>query len=82
MFSVRDENDPLKIRVHMHIEHEGSLMYYHFEYPTGGIPDRRWSAFAIASRVGSSRTNSSRSTRTAANSRATCSAVKPPSSRC
>ena len=30
-FSIRDASDPKKARVHMHIDHEGSLNYYHME---------------------------------------------------
>jgi len=42
-FSIRDEGDPDE-RVHMHIDHEGSLQYYHYEYPKGysGVPELRW----------------------------------------
>ena len=43
-FSVRDASDPEQVRVHMHIDHEGSRQYYHFEYPQGysGVPELRW----------------------------------------
>ena len=42
-FSIRDAGDPDE-RVHMHINHEGSANYYHFEYPKGytGTPELRW----------------------------------------
>ena len=42
-FSIRDAGDPDE-RVHMHIEHAGSLQYYHYEYPKGytGVPELRW----------------------------------------
>ena len=42
-FSIRDEGDPDE-RVHMHIDHEGSRQYYHYEYPKGytGVPELRW----------------------------------------
>ncbi len=32
-FSIRDASDPETTRVHMHINHEGSRQYYHYEYP-------------------------------------------------
>ena len=41
-FSIRDPNDPQKARVHIHIEHEGSLNYYHHEYPGTELPEKRW----------------------------------------
>ena len=43
-FQIRDAGNPEKTRVHMHIDHEGSLHYYHFEYPKGyaGVPELRW----------------------------------------
>ena len=43
-FQIRDAGNPEKTRVHMHIDHEGSLQYYHFEYPKGnaGVPGLRW----------------------------------------
>ena len=41
-FSIRDASDPKKARVHMHIEHEGSLNYYHYEYPDNEPPEQRW----------------------------------------
>ena len=43
-FSIRDAGDPGLARVHMHIDHEGSLQYYHYEYPKGyaGVPELRW----------------------------------------
>ena len=42
-FQIRDANAE-KTRVHMHIDHERSLQYYHFEYPKGyaGVPELRW----------------------------------------
>ncbi len=41
-FSIRDAGDPELARVHMHIEHEGSRQYYHYEYPKGELPELRW----------------------------------------
>jgi prepilin-type N-terminal cleavage/methylation domain-containing protein len=41
-FEIRDAGDPRMARVHMHIEHEGSLHYYHFEYPGTNPPEKRW----------------------------------------
>ena len=43
-FHIRDASDPETTRVHMHINHEGSRQYYHYEYPKGysGLPDLRW----------------------------------------
>jgi len=41
-FSIRDGNDPDKARVHIHIEHDGSLHYYHYEYPGTSTPEKRW----------------------------------------
>ena len=41
-FSIRDPNDPDNARVHIHIEHEGSLNYYHYEYPNMEPPEMRW----------------------------------------
>ena len=43
-FSIRDAGNPETIRVHMHIDHEASRQYYHYEYPKGyaGVPDLRW----------------------------------------
>ena len=41
-FSIRDPNDPELARVHIHIEHEGSLHYYHHEYPGNELPEKRW----------------------------------------
>ncbi len=41
-FSVRDASDPDLARVHIHIEHAGSLHYYHFEYPGSEPPEQRW----------------------------------------
>ena len=40
-FSIRDAGLPTA-RVHIHIEHVGSLNFYHAEYPGGGLPDLRW----------------------------------------
>ncbi len=42
-FSIRDAGDPDE-RVHMHIDHEASRQYYHYEYPKGysGVPELRW----------------------------------------
>ncbi len=40
-FSIRDAGDPDE-RVHMHINHEGSANYYHYEYPVGEVPELRW----------------------------------------
>ncbi len=40
-FSIRDAGLPTA-RVHMHIEHVGSLNYYHTEYPGGGPLELRW----------------------------------------
>ncbi len=40
-FSIRDAGDPDE-RVHMHIEHEGSSQYYHYEYPADELPELRW----------------------------------------
>ncbi len=41
-FSIRDGSNPRRARVHIHIEHEGSLQYYHLEYPSGVPPEQRW----------------------------------------
>ena len=41
-FSIRDASDPDKMRIHMHIEHVGSLHYYHTEYPGTAAPEKRW----------------------------------------
>ncbi len=41
-FSIRDAGDPRRARVHIHIEHERSLHYYHFEYPGTDPPEQRW----------------------------------------
>ena len=41
-FSVRDPNDPDKMRIHIHIQHDGSLNYYHQEYPGTSAPEMRW----------------------------------------
>ena len=41
-FSIRDASNPEKARIHMHIEHEGSLHYFHKEYPNSDPPDMRW----------------------------------------
>ncbi len=43
-FHIRDASSPETTRVHMHIDHEGSRQYYHYEYPEGysGLPDLRW----------------------------------------
>ncbi len=43
-FDIRDAGNPETTRVHMHIHHEGSLQYYHYEYPKGyaGVPELRW----------------------------------------
>ena len=43
-FGIRDAGNPETARVHMHIDHEGSRQYYHFEYPKGnaGVPELRW----------------------------------------
>lgn len=43
-FHIRDATKPATTRVHMHIEHEASRQYYHYEYPKGyaGVPDLRW----------------------------------------
>ena len=43
-FHIRDASKPATTRVHMHIEHEGSTHYYHYEYPAGyaGVPELRW----------------------------------------
>ncbi len=43
-FGLRDPNDNDKVRVHMHIAHEGSPHYYHYEYPDGyaDLPEMRW----------------------------------------
>jgi prepilin-type N-terminal cleavage/methylation domain-containing protein len=41
-FGVRDGNDPQMARVHVHIEHESSLHYYHWEYPASAPPEMRW----------------------------------------
>ena len=41
-FSIRDPDDPALARVHMHITHEGSLNYYHYEYPGNEPPEKRW----------------------------------------
>ena len=43
-FSIRDSSDPEKARVHMHINHVGSLNYYHYEYPDpdNEPPEKRW----------------------------------------
>ena len=43
-FQIRDASNPETTRVHMHIDHEGSRQYYHYEYPKGysGLPELRW----------------------------------------
>ena len=41
-FKIRDAGDPKKARVHMHIQHDGSLNYYHYEYPGTDSPEERW----------------------------------------
>ena len=43
-FRIRDASNPATTRVHMHINHEGSRQYYHYEYPKGyaGVPELRW----------------------------------------
>ncbi len=43
-FRIRDASNPETTRVHMHIDHEGSRQYYHYEYPKGysGLPELRW----------------------------------------
>ena len=41
-FSISDPEPPEPARVHMHIEHEGSLHYYHYEYPGTEAPEKRW----------------------------------------
>ena len=43
-FHIRDASNPETTRVHMHIDHEGSRQYYHYEYPKGysGLPELRW----------------------------------------
>ena len=43
-FEIRDAGNPETTRVHMHIDHEASRQYYHFEYPKGyaGVPELRW----------------------------------------
>ena len=41
-FDIRDAGDPDLARVHMHIEHEGSRQYYHYEYPPDEPPELRW----------------------------------------
>jgi prepilin-type N-terminal cleavage/methylation domain-containing protein len=41
-YSIRDPNDPDRARVHMHIAHEGSPNYYHYEYPGTDAPEKRW----------------------------------------
>ena len=42
-FSIREAGDPDE-RVHMHIDHEASRQYFHYEYPKGysGVPELRW----------------------------------------
>jgi len=41
-FAIRDGSDPRRARVHMHIQHVGSLHYYHQEYPGTAAPEKRW----------------------------------------
>ena len=43
-FNIRDAGNPQTTRVHMHIDHEASRQYYHYEYPKGyaGVPELRW----------------------------------------
>ena len=41
-FDIRDAGNPDLARVHMHIEHEGSSHYYHYEYPASELPELRW----------------------------------------
>ena len=42
-FSVRDAGNPETVRIHMHINHEGSRQYYHYEYPQGPLGlELRW----------------------------------------
>ncbi len=40
-FDIRDPGDPENARVHMHIEHQGSDHYYHYEYPATELPEIR-----------------------------------------
>ena len=40
-FSVSDEGDPSIASLHAHIEHVGSLNYYHFRYPDDQPPELR-----------------------------------------
>ena len=42
-FGIRGAGGPDE-RVHMHIDHEASRQYYHYEYPKGyaGVPELRW----------------------------------------
>jgi prepilin-type N-terminal cleavage/methylation domain-containing protein len=41
-YAIRDGSNPDKARVHIHLEHAGSLHYYHYEYPGTGTPEKRW----------------------------------------
>ncbi len=41
-YSVRDASNPAKTRIHMHVEHVGSLHYFHQEYPGSKPPEKRW----------------------------------------
>ena len=40
-FSIRDPGTE-DARVHIHIAHEGSFHYYHYEYPGNEPPEKRW----------------------------------------
>ena len=40
-FSIRDP-DTEDARVHIHIAHQGSFHYYHYEYPGNEPPEKRW----------------------------------------
>ena len=40
-FEIRDPGDPKKARVHIHIAHERSLNYYHYEYPGTELLEER-----------------------------------------
>jgi prepilin-type N-terminal cleavage/methylation domain-containing protein len=41
-FSVSNAGTPLIATVHVHIEHVGSISYYHFKYPPSTAPEKRF----------------------------------------
>ena len=41
-FNVTDAGEPAIAQVHVHIEHAGSVNYYHFKHPDDQPPTLRW----------------------------------------